>query len=62
MTFFDAMEKRSKDFILSRTKMSGEFYDSVYEQEFWFDANQAVELGVVHKIIGVDCSLDDILK
>ena len=58
--FFDSMEERTKDYILSRTTMSPEFYDSVYEQEYWMDVNKAKDLGVVNKIIGVDCDIDAI--
>jgi len=58
--FFDTMEERAKEYILSRTTMSSEFYDSIYEQEYWMDVNKAKDLGVVHKIIGVDCDIDEI--
>lgn len=58
--FFNNMENRSKDFILSRTNMTSEFYDSIYETEYWMFAADAKELGVVHKIVGEDCSIDDI--
>ena len=60
MKFFDSMEERTKQHVLERTKMTEEFYDKVYEQEFWFYADEAKELGVVDKIIGQDCTLDDI--
>lgn len=59
--FFDAMEVKGKEFILSRTKMTEEFYDSVYEKELWMYSDRAKELGVVDKIIGEDCSIRDIL-
>lgn len=59
--FFEDMEKRSKDFILSRTKMTEEFYDKMYEQELWFFADSAVEYGVIDGIIGKDVELTDIL-
>lgn len=60
--FFDNMDKRTKDFVLRRTNMTEEFYDSIYDQEFWFYANdKGRELGVVDKIIGEDIELDDIL-
>lgn len=59
--FFDSQEKRAKDFILSKTKMTEEFYDSVYEQELWMYPDKAKELGVVDKIIGEDCTLEDVL-
>lgn len=62
MAFFDEMDKRTKEFVLSRTNMTEEFYDSVYDQEYWFYAYpKGKELGCVDKIIGEDCTLDDIL-
>ena len=59
--FFDSQEARAKEFILSRTTMTSEFYDSVYEQEMWMYPTKAKELGVVHSIIGEDCDLEEIL-
>jgi len=59
--FFDRIEQRAKDYILSRTNMSSEFYDEIYDQEYWMDVNKAKELGVVHKVIGEDCNIDEIL-
>lgn len=61
MKFFDSMEKRTKDYVLTRTKMSEEFYDKIYEQEYWMYAQEGKELGCVDKIIGEDITLDDIL-
>lgn len=59
MRFFDNMEKRTKDYVLSRTTMTEEFYDKHYDQEYYMYANeQGKELGCVHKIIGEDCGLD----
>lgn len=59
--FFDSMEVRAKEFILSRTNMTEEFYDSVYEKELWMNSDKAKELGVIDKIVGVDCSIVDVL-
>lgn len=59
--FFDSMEDKAKQFILSRTNITAELYDQVYDNEFWMDAEKAKELGVIHKIIGQDCDLDYIL-
>lgn len=61
MRFFENMEKRTKEYVLSRTKMSEEFYDKVYDQEYWFYADEAKELGCIDKIIGEDINLDEIL-
>lgn len=52
MAFFDEMEKRIKQHILSHSVMSEEFYDSKYDQEFYFYSDKAKELGVVDEIIG----------
>ena len=59
--YFDESEAISKQFILSRTNMSEEFYDSVYDQELWMHADKAKELGIVDTIIGIDCDMDEIL-
>lgn len=59
--FFDLQEKNGKDFILSRTNMSSEFYDSIYDVEYWMYSTKAKELGIVDKIIGLDCDLDEVL-
>lgn len=59
--FLDSMEQRSKEYILSRTKMTEEFYDNAYEQELWFYADRGVELGVVDDIIGETVTLESIL-
>ena len=61
MRFFDEGEERLKQHILSHTNMTEEFYDSIYSDEFWFYAKQAKELGVVHKIIGEDVDLIDVI-
>lgn len=59
--FFESMDKRIKDYVISRTCMTTEFYDSVYEKEFWFFPDKGRELGVVHKIVGEDCGIEEIL-
>lgn len=59
--FFNYQEERVKDFILSRTTMTSEYYDSVYETELWMYSEKAKALGVVHKIISVDCDLESIV-
>ena len=58
--FLKAMAQRDKDLILSRTNMEEEFYDNIYGEEFYFYADKAKELGVVHKIIGEDIEIGEI--
>lgn len=62
MRFFNTMEDRTKQFVLSRTKMTEEFYDEIYNQEYYMYANtDGKELGCVDKIIGEDCDIEEIL-
>lgn len=61
MAFFDTMEKRNKEYVLSRTNMDSDFYDSIFDEEYYFYPDHGKELGVVHKIIGEDIELIDIL-
>lgn len=61
MKFFENIEKRTKQHVLDRTNMTEEFYDKIYEQEYWMYADEARELGIVDKIIGEDILLDEIL-
>lgn len=57
MNFFDGLDKRTKDFVVSRTHMTPEFYDEIYDMEYYMDIYKAKELGVIHKIVGEDCDL-----
>lgn len=61
VSYFDEGEVRAKEYILSRTKIDSDFYDEIYDQEYWMFAEKAKELGVVEYIIGVDCELEDVL-
>lgn len=59
--FVNAMVQKDKQFVLSRTNITEEFFNDIYGEEFYFYADKAKELGVVHKIIGQDCDLSYIL-
>ena len=61
MDFFNSLDDLFKKHVLGRTNMSEEFYDKMYDQEFWFMAEQGKELGVVDAVVGVDVPLTDIL-
>lgn len=63
MEFFEKMDERSKNYILSRTKIDSDFYDSVHQKEYWMYADkEGKELGIVDKIIGQDCDIDEIFN
>lgn len=61
INFYDNMEERFKQNVLKYTNMTEDYYDSIYTTEFWLYADEAKELGIVDKIIGVDCKIDEIL-
>lgn len=54
-------EDRVRQFILSRTKIDPELYDSKLRVEWYMFADEAKELSVVDYIIGVDCDIDEII-
>ncbi len=55
------VEKMTKDYILSRTKIGEEQYDNKYRIEWYFLPEEAKELGVVDSIVGIDCDLDEVV-
>ena len=52
------MDERVKKFILSRTAITEEKYESVYKKEWWMYAQEAKTYNIVDKIIGEDCDID----
>lgn len=62
MAFFDEMNERIKQYILDRTTMDEKVYNKNEGREFYMYAEEAKEYGIVHKIIGEDISLKQILK
>lgn len=62
MKFFDQMEVRTKNHVLSCTSMSEEEYDRHYEQEWYFYADEeGKKYNCVDGIIGKDVNFEDIL-
>lgn len=62
MEFFDGMNERTKQFVLERTTMDEDTYDRNVNREFYMYSDKAQEYGVVHKIIGKDITLKQLLK
>lgn len=61
MEFNDLSEERCKNFVLSHSKITSDFYDEIYKKEFYMYANEkAKELGCVDYIIGEDVELNKI--
>lgn len=62
MKFFENLDERIKNHVISHTNITPEFYDSIYEKEYYMYANdEAKALGCVDHIIGEDVSIDAIL-
>lgn len=61
MEFQKRIEERIKSYILSRSKISSEEYDSKLRVEWYLFADEAKEKGFVDTIIGVDCDINEIV-
>ena len=61
MAFAHSVEERIKQYILSRSNLSEEEYDSKLRVEWYLFAEEAREKGFVDAIIGQDCSLSEII-
>lgn len=61
MEFNKRIDARIKDFVLSRSKLSEEEYDSKLRVEWYTFASEAKEKGFVDYIIGTDVELDEII-
>lgn len=61
MEFQRKVESRVKQYILSRSKLTNEEYDSKLRVEWYLFADEAKEKGFVDYILGVDCDLDCVI-
>ena len=59
---FDArVEERIREYVLSRSRVTPEEYDSKFRIEWYMFAEEAKEKGFTDFIIGVDCDMDEIV-
>lgn len=59
---FDArVEERIREYVLSRSHVIPEEYDSKFRVEWYMFADEAKEKGFTDYIIGVDCDIDEIV-
>lgn len=58
IAFNDRAVAKVKQMVLGATNITEEFYDKIFEKEYYFFADAGKELGVVDKIIGVDVDMD----
>lgn len=61
MEFFRKVEERVKQYVLERSNITAEEYDSKLRVEWYMFADEAKERGFVDYIIGQDCSLYEIV-
>lgn len=61
MEFQRKVEDRVKKYILLRSKLTSEEYDSKLRVEWYMFADEAQEKGFVDYIVGVDCDIDEIV-
>lgn len=61
MEFQDKAENRIKDYILSHTSITEEEYRDKLRVEWYMFSDEAKELGVCDKIIGIDCTVDEVV-
>lgn len=59
--FYDELDKYNADFMIKNTKMTAEFLEKIKDREYYMFPEEAKELGIVEKIIGVDCDIDEII-
>lgn len=59
--FYDKLDDHMTQFMVDNTKMTKEFLEEIKDREYYMFADEAKELGIVDKIIGVDCTIDEIL-
>lgn len=61
MEFQRKVEERVKKYVISRSKITSDEYDSKLRVEWYMFADEAKEKGFVDYIIGEDCDIDDIV-
>ena len=55
------IEKMTREYVLSRTKITEDVYEQKYRVEWYFLPQEAKEIGVTDYIIGTDCDIDEII-
>ena len=61
MEFHKKVEGRIKQYVLSRSKVTEEEYDSKLRVEWYLFADEAKEKGFVDYILGEDCDINEII-
>ena len=59
--FYDKLDERMTEFMVKNTNMTSEFLEEIKDREYYMFPDEAKERGIIDKIIGIDCDLDEIL-
>ena len=59
--FYDKLDERMTEFMIKNTNMTKEFLEEIKDREYYMFPEEAKERGIIDKIIGIDCDLDEIL-
>ena len=59
--FYDKLDERMTEFMIENTNMTKEFLEEIKDREYYMFPEEAKERGIIDKIIGIDCDLDEIL-
>lgn len=61
MEFQDKIEERIKEYVINRTNVTENEYETHMRQEWYLFADEAKEYGMVDYIIGLDCDIDEVV-
>lgn len=59
--FYDKLDERMTTYMIEHTNMSPEFLEEIKDREYYMFPDEAKERGIIDKIIGIDCDLDEII-
>ena len=59
--FYNKLSDYNTNFMIENTKMTKEFLEDIKDREYYMFPDEAKERGIVDKIIGTDCDIDEIL-
>lgn len=59
--YFNKLDSIDEQFMIEHTNMTKEFLEEIKDREYYMFAQEAKEKGIVDKIIGIDCDLDEII-
>lgn len=59
--FYQSCDERLDEIILQHTFIDENMLNEIADREYYIFADRAQELGIVDKIIGVDCSIMDVM-